>query len=82
VRGLRCFSRLPSARANVKAIQRMLRHPKASNTLNTYADHVDEDLDGVAEALDAVIKDIADGCKSLIRDSGPALLKCFGAKGV
>ena len=37
-----------SAQANVKAVQRMLGHAKASMTLDTYTDLFDEDLDGVA----------------------------------
>lgn len=49
-----------SARANVKAVQRMLGHAKASMTLDTYADLFDEDLDGVAERLDLAIKFTAD----------------------
>lgn len=42
-----------SAGANVKAIQRMLGHKDAAMTLNTYADLFDDDLDQVADALDA-----------------------------
>ncbi len=38
-----------SAGANVKAVQRMLGHAKASMTLDVYADLFDEDLDGVAD---------------------------------
>ena len=41
-----------SARANVKAIQRMLGHASAAMTLDTYADLFDDDLDSVADALD------------------------------
>jgi integrase len=44
-----------SAGANVKALQRMLGHAKASMTLDTYADLFDEDLDSVAASLDAAI---------------------------
>ena len=44
-----------SAGANVKALQRMLGHVKASMTLDTYADLFDDDLDGVAASLDAAI---------------------------
>lgn len=40
-----------SAGANVKAVQRMLGHASASMTLDTYADLFDDDLDGVAIAL-------------------------------
>lgn len=41
-----------SAGANVKAVQRMLGHASASMTLDTYADLFDDDLDGVANALE------------------------------
>lgn len=44
-----------SAGATVKAVQRMLRHAKASMTLDVYADLFDEDLDAVAVNLDAAI---------------------------
>jgi integrase len=40
-----------SAGANVKAVQRMLGHAKASMTLDVYADLFDEDLDAVAANL-------------------------------
>jgi integrase len=49
-----------SAGANVKAVQRMLGHAKASMTLDVYADLFDDDLDGVAARLDAAIKSTAD----------------------
>ena len=45
-----------SAGANVKAVQRMLGHAKASMTLDVYADLFDEDLDGVAANLDGAIR--------------------------
>jgi integrase len=48
-----------SAGANVKAVQRMLGHAKASMTLDVYADLFDEDLDDVAANLDAAIRSIA-----------------------
>ena len=51
-----------SAGANVKAVQRMLGHAKASMTLDVYADLFDEDLDGVADRLDAAIRSTADHC--------------------
>lgn len=41
-----------SAGANVKAVQRMLGHASAAMTLDVYADLFDDDLDGVAAALD------------------------------
>jgi integrase len=45
-----------SAGANVKAVQRMLGHAKASMTLDVYADLFDDDLDVVADRLDTAIK--------------------------
>ena len=48
-----------SAGANVKAVQRMLGHAKASMTLDVYADLFDEDLDDVAGRLDAAIRSAA-----------------------
>ena len=48
-----------SAGANVKAVQRMLGHARASMTLNTYADLFDDDLDSVAVNLDAAIRSAA-----------------------
>jgi len=47
-----------SARANVKAVERMLAHAKASMTLDTYADLFDEYLDGVTNRLDEAIEEI------------------------
>lgn len=41
-----------SAGANVKAVQRMLGHASAAMTLDIYADLFDDDLEGVAVALD------------------------------
>lgn len=43
-----------SAGANVKAIQRMLGHASAAMTLDRYADLFDDDLDAVADHLDAI----------------------------
>ncbi|HZU46712.1 MAG TPA: site-specific integrase [Mycobacterium sp.] len=48
-----------SAGANVKALQRMLGHAKASMTLDVYADLFDDDLDSVACKLDAAIRSAA-----------------------
>ncbi len=42
-----------SAGANVKAVQQMLGHASASMTLDVYSGLFDDDLDGVAERLDA-----------------------------
>jgi integrase len=50
-----------SAGANVKAVQRMLGHAKASMTLDVYADLFDDDLDGVADRLDTAIKSVSAG---------------------
>jgi integrase len=47
-----------SAGANVKAVQRMLGHASAALTLDRYADLFDDDLDAVAERLDAVARAI------------------------
>lgn len=50
-----------SAGANVKAVQRMLGHASAAVTLDVYADLFDDDLDGVATALNlaAMQSDVA-----------------------
>jgi integrase len=53
-----------SAGANVKAVQRMLGHAKASMTLDVYADLFDADLDDVAVNLDAAIRAAADAARS------------------
>lgn len=42
-----------SAGANVKSVQRMLGHASASMTLDVYSGLFDDDLDGVADRLDA-----------------------------
>jgi site-specific recombinase XerD len=52
------------AHANVKAVQRMLGHAKASMTLDIYADLFDEDLHGVADRLDVAIKSAADALRT------------------
>lgn len=53
-----------SVRANVKAVQRMLGHAKASMTLDTYADLFDEDLDEVADRLNEAIQVTADALRT------------------
>lgn len=53
-----------SVRANVKAVQRMLGHVKASMTLDTYADLFDEDLDEVADRLNEAIQVTADALRT------------------
>ncbi|QAY64919.1 hypothetical protein ET495_14210 [Xylanimonas allomyrinae] len=47
-----------SARANVKAVQRMLAHKSAAMTLDMYADLFDDDLEAVATALDRARADV------------------------
>jgi integrase len=44
-----------SSGANVKAVQRMLGHSSAAMTLDVYAELFDEDLNAVADALDAAV---------------------------
>jgi integrase len=53
-----------SVGANVKAVQRMVGHAKASMTLDTYADLFDEDLDDVADRLNAAIETTADALRT------------------
>jgi integrase len=50
-----------SSGANIKAVQRMLGHAKASMKLDVYADLFDEDLDVVADRLDTAIKSASAG---------------------
>lgn len=47
-----CASLAVSAGANVLALARLLGHKDAKETLNTYADLFDDDLDKVARAMD------------------------------
>lgn len=64
-RSLRTICGIPRHRwrsvraANVKALQRMLGHAKASMTLDVYADLFDADLDAVAANLDAALDSAA-----------------------
>lgn len=46
-----------AAGANVKAIQRMLGHASAAMTLDVYSGLFDDDLDGLADRLDAAAAD-------------------------
>ena len=48
-----------SAGANVKVVQRMLGHATAAMTLDLYGHLLDDDLFGVAEALDKAIDGVA-----------------------
>jgi hypothetical protein len=43
-----------AAGANAKAVQRMLGHASAAMTLDVYAGLFDDDLDGVADRMDAL----------------------------
>ena len=45
-----------SAGANVKAVQRILGHAKASMTLDVYADLFDDDLEALADRLDEIAR--------------------------
>jgi integrase len=55
-----------SAGANPKAVQNMLGHASAAMTLDTYADLFDDDLDVVAEAMDAArTRSLADFSRTL-----------------
>jgi len=57
-----------AAGANVKAVQRMLGHGSAAMTLDVYAGLFDDDLDGLADRLDAVaVRASADN----LRTTGP-----------
>ncbi|MGH3561277.1 MAG: hypothetical protein ACRDTN_05595 [Mycobacterium sp.] len=54
-----------SVSANVKAIERMLGHAKASMTLDVYADLFDDDLDAVAARLNVAIESTADALRTV-----------------
>jgi len=68
-----CASLAVSAGANVKALQRMLGHASAKETLDTYSDLFDADLDSVAAALNQVIMKLNVG-KMWASDELPASL--------
>jgi integrase len=61
-----------STGANVKALQRMLGHAKASMTLDVYADLFDDDLDSVAESLDAAIAKASGAAIAAVSGGFPA----------
>ena len=61
-----------SAGTNVKALQRMLGHAKASMTLDVYADLFDDDLDSVAESLDAAIVKASSAAIAAVSGGSPA----------
>jgi len=51
-----CASLAVSGGASVKGVQRLLGHASAAETLDTYADLFDSDLDDVAARFDQVVK--------------------------
>ncbi|MCX4096371.1 tyrosine-type recombinase/integrase [Nocardia sp. alder85J] len=59
-----CASLAVSAGANVLVLSRMLGHKDAAETLNTYADSFDDDLDRVAVAMQE--KYGAGACQNLV----------------
>lgn len=59
-----------SAGANVKSVQRMLGHKSASMTLDVYSGLFDDDLDAVAERLDAAA---ADSLADSVRTGAPVV---------
>ncbi len=61
-----------SARANVKAVQTMLGHKSAALTLDTYADLFPDDLEAVADALDAAVKAMRESAADALRTNAGA----------
>jgi len=61
-----------SAGANVKALQRIWEHARASMTLDVYADLIDDDLDSVAESLDASIVRASSAAIAAVSGGSPA----------
>ena len=51
-----------SAGANVKSIQRMLGHASAAMTLDVYSGLFDDDLDAVADRMDAAAARVPPAC--------------------
>ncbi|ALG86758.1 tyrosine-type recombinase/integrase [Gordonia phthalatica] len=62
-----------SAGANVKAVQRMLGHAKASMTLDTYADLFEDDLEAVATRLASQRAAELERVQTVSTDTGEAL---------
>jgi integrase len=56
-----------SAGANVKAVQTMLGHKSAALTLDTYADLFPDDLEAVADALDAAVQEMRGSTADALR---------------
>ena len=61
-----------SAGANVKAVQTMLGHKSAALTLDTYADLFPDDLEAVADALDAAVRALRESAADALRTDAPA----------
>jgi len=62
-----------SAGANVKAVQRMLGHASAAMTLDVYAGLFDDDLDAVAERMDAAAASSAQAGAPSVRPMAPVV---------
>ncbi|WP_373138301.1 tyrosine-type recombinase/integrase [Mycobacterium marinum] len=60
-----------SAGANVKAVQTMLGHKSAALTLDTYADLFPDDLEAVADALDAAVLALRETAADALRTGAP-----------
>jgi len=61
-----------SAGANVKAVQLMLGHKSAALTLDTYADLFPDDLEAVADALDAAVQALRESTADALRTDATA----------
>src|SRR6516165_1702796 len=61
-----------SAGANVKAVQTMLGHKSAALTLDTYADLFPDDLEAVADALDAAVRALRRSTADALRTDAQA----------
>jgi integrase len=61
-----------SAGANVKAVQSMLGHAKASMTLDVYAGLFGDDLDAVAERMDAGFSEAGGRTAAMAQEGGTA----------
>jgi integrase len=53
--------------SNVKAVQLMLGHKSAALTLDTYADLFSDDLEAVADALDAAVQALRESTADALR---------------
>lgn len=69
-----------SAGANVKAVQTMLGHASAALTLDTYADLFPDDLEAVADALDAAVRAATGSTAGQLRATTDSGLTASGNK--